>query len=224
MNLREKGKQHRKQQILQATATLLDQEGPEGLSVAKIAEQAEVSVATLYNLIGSLDKILDLLVQSLEDTFTARLNDDSKNVTGPLYFGHFIDATHEALSSNPGILQSSLRSVFQLSIQRGNSKAALATAEKNRQLFIQSLDKSREQGLLKESLNSSLMAEQLMMANTILLENWAAGLLSLDRYQWMAKHHFTMLLRAWATRKWAQKLDQQLLDYQDAIEALPLSH
>jgi len=219
MSLREQGKQQRRQQILQATAELLDESGPDGLSVSGIAERAGVSVATLYNLIGSLDTILSQLVQSLQDNFDHHSTLAEAEPPGPEYFWQFIDISFEALSSNPGILQSSLRSVFQLSIQRSHSQSALINAEQNRQRLIAAIEASVAQGLLKPTVNAELLSEQMMMANAILLENWAAGLIELPRYPLLAKYHLAMLLRAWATRKWSQKLDQQLLQWQQAALA-----
>ena len=59
MSLRERGKQQRRERIINAAIELLRQGGLNELSTAKIADKAEVSVATLYNLIGSMDDIFD---------------------------------------------------------------------------------------------------------------------------------------------------------------------
>jgi AcrR family transcriptional regulator len=62
-SLREKGKARRKQQIIQAAKGLLAAGGIEALSTRKLAEAAELSVHTLYALVGSKDKILEAVMQ-----------------------------------------------------------------------------------------------------------------------------------------------------------------
>jgi AcrR family transcriptional regulator len=62
-SLREKGKARRKQQIIQAAKRLLAAGGIDGLSTRKLAEEAELSVHTLYALVGSKDKILEAVMQ-----------------------------------------------------------------------------------------------------------------------------------------------------------------
>ena len=57
VSIREKGKARRKQQIIQAAKRLLAAGGIDALSTRKLAEEAELSVHTLYALVGSKNKI-----------------------------------------------------------------------------------------------------------------------------------------------------------------------
>ena len=57
MRLREKNLERRRQRILAATRELIAREGADGWSMRKVAQAAEVSVPTLYNLFGSKDEI-----------------------------------------------------------------------------------------------------------------------------------------------------------------------
>ena len=57
MGLREKNLERRRQRILAATRALIAREGADGWSMRKVAQAAEVSVPTLYNLFGSKDEI-----------------------------------------------------------------------------------------------------------------------------------------------------------------------
>lgn len=60
--IREKGKARRKQQIIHAAKRLLAAGGIEALSTRRLAEEAELSVHTLYALVGSKDLILDAVM------------------------------------------------------------------------------------------------------------------------------------------------------------------
>ncbi len=61
--IREKGKAKRKEQIIQSAKRLLAAGGIEALSTRKLAEEAELSVHTLYALVGSKDQILDAVME-----------------------------------------------------------------------------------------------------------------------------------------------------------------
>ncbi|WP_157218865.1 TetR/AcrR family transcriptional regulator [Flavisphingomonas formosensis] len=60
--VREKGKARRKQQIIQAAKSLLASGGIDALSTRRLAEEAELSVHTLYALVGSKDQILEAVM------------------------------------------------------------------------------------------------------------------------------------------------------------------
>jgi len=61
--IREKGKAKRKEQIIQAAKRLLASGGIDALSTRKLAEEAELSVHSLYALVGSKDQILDAVME-----------------------------------------------------------------------------------------------------------------------------------------------------------------
>lgn len=62
MSVREKGKARRKRQIIQAAKHLLATGGIDALSTRRLAEEAELSVHTLYALVGSKDQILEAVM------------------------------------------------------------------------------------------------------------------------------------------------------------------
>jgi AcrR family transcriptional regulator len=61
--LREKGKARRKQRIIQAAKRLLAAGGIEALSTRRLAEEAELSVHTLYTLVGCKEQILEAVME-----------------------------------------------------------------------------------------------------------------------------------------------------------------
>lgn len=60
--VREKGKARRKDQIIQAAKRLLSAGGIDALSTRRLAEEAELSVHTLYALVGSKEQILEAVM------------------------------------------------------------------------------------------------------------------------------------------------------------------
>ena len=71
MSRRERGKTERKRRIVDATLSLVREQGIDDISIVQIAERAEVGAATVYNLFGSKSAIFraifDRETQQFED-------------------------------------------------------------------------------------------------------------------------------------------------------------
>ncbi len=72
-SLRERNVEGRRQQILQAARILLSRGGIGALSMRKLAEEASLSVNTLYNLWGTREEILRALTLDAQDRIEASL-------------------------------------------------------------------------------------------------------------------------------------------------------
>lgn len=62
-SIREKGKARRRERIIESAKRLLAAGGIEALSTRKLAEEAELSVHTLYTLVGSKEQILAAVME-----------------------------------------------------------------------------------------------------------------------------------------------------------------
>jgi AcrR family transcriptional regulator len=68
LGLRERGKQQRKERILDAALELLREDPEQALTVERIAERADVAPMTVYNLVGSRDQMIRALAdRALKD-------------------------------------------------------------------------------------------------------------------------------------------------------------
>jgi hypothetical protein len=63
----------------------------------------------------------------------------------------------------------------------------------------------------------ALLAEQMLFAQSILLESWAGDILSLRRFELQMRYHFWCLLRAWADDVLAVRADAELAALQAAL-------
>jgi len=67
IGLREKGKARRRSEVLSAASTLWRLQGVTHVTLAQIADAAEVSAQTIYNLIGGVDELKIAVVEALLD-------------------------------------------------------------------------------------------------------------------------------------------------------------
>ena len=97
--LREKGKARRKEQILQAAKRLLADGGIDALSARKLADEAEVSVRTLYALVGSKAQVLEAVMQQNHDRVLAdMLGFDGQHPIDRLFA--FVDSTYRIIAED----------------------------------------------------------------------------------------------------------------------------
>ena len=73
---------------------------------------------------------------------------------------------------------------------------------------------------LSADADARLLAEQMVSCQSMQLENWSVGLISLERYRLGTRYQFLMLLRAWATPTSAEALDAALRERQRQLKAL----
>lgn len=97
--IREKGKARRKERIIQTAKRLLAEGGIEALSTRKLAEEAELSVHTLYALVGSKEQILAAVMEDNHNRVLADLlKIDEEDPIGRMFA--IIDATHDILAED----------------------------------------------------------------------------------------------------------------------------
>jgi AcrR family transcriptional regulator len=92
LNRREANVAARRQRILESARSLLAQAGQDGLSMRRLAKEADLSVTTLYNLVGSREDILRALIEDSAEHFES-------TVTVPESIGDSLARTMKAFDS-----------------------------------------------------------------------------------------------------------------------------
>lgn len=99
VGIREKGKARRKGQIIEAAKRLLSTGGIDALSTRRLAEEAELSVHTLYALVGSKDQILEaVMADNHERVLEDLVRIDSQQAVEKLFA--IIDSTYRIIADD----------------------------------------------------------------------------------------------------------------------------
>lgn len=99
VGIREKGKARRKSQIIEAAKRLLSTGGIDALSTRRLAEEAELSVHTLYALVGSKEQILEaVMVDNHERVLEDLVRIDSQQAVEKLFA--IIDSTYRIIADD----------------------------------------------------------------------------------------------------------------------------
>lgn len=219
MNRRERHKEERRQRIASAALAVLTEQGIDSLTVSAIAERADVSVATLYNLIGRVGAILDLLVSELLEELTAAMA-ESTNSGPKIFFQRFAGMNCELLSRNEIGYQRTLQTWFRLGMEGMTSAERLTQDRRSFALVRQALDRWCQQRLIVTDCHTQLLAEEILLGHMKLLETWSVGRFSMEEFNLRVQYHSYSLLKAWALPALAKELGASLDSLQNDIRGL----
>ncbi|QEV21028.1 TetR/AcrR family transcriptional regulator [Streptomyces alboniger] len=166
--LRERHKARRRGRILEATRELL-REGPEAvISTERIAARAEVSPATVYNLVGPRDKIWEALAAEFMDELERRLGsqgaDDPREV---------VRSTVQLFVGDPVVSRRMVREW---------EDSGLVLHRSPHTHLRRALADARARGLLRTDIATDALAAVVSTACVGALHQWVAALIDDDRF------------------------------------------
>ncbi|APY90140.1 TetR/AcrR family transcriptional regulator [Streptomyces alfalfae] len=166
--LREQHKARRRSRILEATRELL-RESPEAvISTERIAERAEVSPATVYNLIGPRDKIWEALAAGFMDELERRLV--AAGAAGPR---EVVRSTVQLFVEDP-VVSRRMASAWQ-------GSGLLLDRTPHRHLRRAMTD-ARTEGLLRADIDTDALAAMVSSSCSGALHQWVAESIDDDRF------------------------------------------
>ena len=201
----------RRQRILESARALLQEAGPEGLSMRKLARQAGLSVTTLYNLLGSREQILQALikdsVQRLEEPAP-----DARATRDPL---------RRAVRAMEGILQyvidngDLLRPLIVADFRTG-SWSRLAQQEEaahfksSKDAVRAAITEALDHGQLRNVVGLEFLEVQLHVGWELALDLWAFGVLDDEAFRLKSLSGFYVTLLAFAEPHVRPGLEKEL--------------
>jgi AcrR family transcriptional regulator len=180
--VREQGKARRKQQIIHAAKRLLAAGGIEALSTRKLAEAAELSVHTLYALVGSRNAILEAV---MADNHNCVLSDivaiDGRNPIEQIFA--FVDSTYRIIAEDSHAQKALMRILMTLFDDGtlGSDPWWMMAQEKG--WMGSAVAAAIDGGLLAPDFPAPLMADMLMKIYLTNLRDYLFGRAGLEAYR-----------------------------------------
>ena len=180
--IREKGKARRKQQIIQAAKRLLAAGGIEALSTRKLAEAAELSVHTLYALVGSKDKILEAVMQ---DNHNRVLSDIiAINAQHPIeQIFAFVDSTYRIIAEDQDAQKPLMRVLMTLFDQGSLGSDPWWMMAQEKGWMLSAVAEAIDQELLKPDFPGPVIADMLMKIYLTNLRDYLFDRADLEAYR-----------------------------------------
>ncbi len=211
MSLREDAKAKRRRAILEAAKELMGSSQERSFSMRNLADLANVSIATPYNLFGSKQAILLAVLGEGQVRFEQALEALDGDEIEILFQAPTLIAA--GYVENPDYHRSLISAVY----QNGGPDTYFNASISPFRLWKKLLGRATEAGLLSPHVDADIFAAtfgQLLLSHIV---QWAHGLISLDEME--AHVHFgtSLILQAIATEK---SLDRLLLKMKDAEKEL----
>lgn len=194
MGLRERHKLERRERILTAAQELIRSTGSTGLSMRALAERAEVSLATPYNLFGSKGAVLAelglaVLKKMEREMDEIRSRDPIEDIL------HIAELGANTYASDPGfyrilmsVLTQSARGLHDDAISGGSMR-----------LWQRPVEAAIGAGLLRDDADSEFVARDLVITFLGVLDLWVRGVLDGDTMRVHILYAFTLALLGLST-------------------------
>lgn len=194
----------RRQRILSAARATLAREGVDGLTVRKLADEAGITVPTIYNLIGNKDdllrRLLEELVSRAEQALLEVEEDDpidaTARVVGALatLFAEDEDFCRAALRAGQGLARS------------GSSNGSLRIWQRSARIAKRICMDASEAGLLRGDCDPARIGERAYDSYRIAAIDWLDGVIDVAEFERNALIGFYLCLAADAVPRFRRAL------------------
>lgn len=218
MSLREQNIQKRRQKILTAARQLVEEKGPEGVTMRRLAKRSGLCVTTLYNIFGNKDDILVALLEEALSSVTPLLETDSQSepfsaiqaiMVGPVRY----------LTEHSRILRPILAVEYYNPERRAHPYALAIFAE----IILKIagfLEAAQKQGFFLPNISPRLLAAEIFYSLRMSLEDWGCREIDDEALAARVKTGVLLILLAAATDKSRDHLQARL----EEIQAPALAH
>jgi AcrR family transcriptional regulator len=203
---RERHKDERRAQIVEAAYELLREVGADDLSVKMIAERADVSAATIYNLFGAKGAVLGLVYARDFEAFAERVA-----AAGPMAA---LEAMFEAVRIAAELYRSDPAFYRGLSIGKPRAERDLViSVQAPRQAFWRALlTRAVAEGDLEPAMKIDLLATAMMQLGGGAFGAWVADLVSVEEMERQTCYGIARLLVGVARPDGRVRLEARIAD------------
>jgi AcrR family transcriptional regulator len=214
--VREKGKARRKQQIIQAAKHLLAEGGIEALSTRKLAEAAELSVHTLYALVGSKNAILEAVMADNHNRVLADILEvDEQNPIDKIFA--IVDSTYRIILEDSATQKPLMRVLMTLFYEGGLNPNPWWMLALEKGWMTSAVAEAMRLKLIRADYPAAAVADMLMKLYLANLREYLYDKVSLETYRTATNFEFWFCLSNLATDRFRDEYGERA---QIAAEAL----
>lgn len=209
VTLRQINVEARRGRILDAARRLIASGGSAGLSMRKLAQEAGLSVTTLYNLFGARDDILIALIADGIESMVDVLEREAPLAEDPLERCRaIITVSTRHIANNEAIYRPVMVATYEclsLEQQRGDTIADRAAGMQETAIRA-----AVEQGLLRDFLDPAELGRQIYHGYELACVHWAYGRLDEAGFRARALYGLYVALLAVATSETRPRLEKEI--------------
>jgi AcrR family transcriptional regulator len=202
--LRERNKAKRRAAIIDASLALLREQAIADITIERIAERAEVSPATVYNLVGGREQLLMACVDRVVDRLVDRLvavAADADPIEAALMI---VDESAAAFIADRDAYRQIIGAAS--AVTRAGSMPAVDPA----QLQIAAMREAQARGILRGDVDAAAIGRQIYLSYNGALFAWAGRGLSDDGFRLAVRHGLWTALAAFAAPSYRKRFLDEL--------------
>ena len=189
----------RRQRILESARVLLQEAGPEGLSMRKLARQAGLSVTTLYNLLGSREAILQALIKDSQQRLEAPAADAGKARDPLRRAARAMEGILRYIIDNGDLLRPLIAADFRTGSWTKLGQQDEGEHFRSSKVAIRAaLTEALDDGQLRNVVGLTFLEVQLHVGWELALDLWAFGVLDDEAFRLRTLSGFYVTLLAFA--------------------------
>ena len=215
VDLREAGKNRRRRQILDAARELIETDGRQALSMRRLAECAQLSTRTLYNLYGAKEDILYALMAESVREVDAKLAKLAP--TDPLERSRvMLTVSIDQLCSRTAFNRALYRG-FEVEVDRARNFEVMSLARGRQQSVLEA---AQEQGLLQKSVSPRVLAHHIITGYGNAVRLWCREVLDSDQLKAHTLHLRALCLLAVAVPATRTRLEREVEALEPDMQAV----
>lgn len=196
--VREQGKARRKASIIQAAKKLLAQGGIEALSTRKLAEEAGLSVHTLYALVGSKEEILDAVMEDNHNRVLSDILEIQEEHPIEKIFA-IVSSTYNIIAEDAAAQKPLMRVLMTLFYEGSLNPRPWWLLAQEKGWMESAVAEALKQKLLRADIPASVIADMLMKLYLANLRDYLFDQVSLDAFHDATTAEFWVCLMSLAT-------------------------
>jgi AcrR family transcriptional regulator len=216
MNLREHHKQTRRDQILDAAADLIREEGADGVNMRTLAANANLSLATVYNLMGGQEDVLAAVVARAIDAIEAAIVEEPHNDALAACMAtiarSFVAFEARKAECKPALIVAHNMEDAKKNAQGGQAFKALETRATDMQ--TRTIRRAQEDGAFDGAFDPEAIGRALFTSYIHHLMDWANSRASVDVIATRAAFDAALILLSGARGPARERLRQEVIHLQ----------
>ena len=215
---REQAKAERRQRIIGAARDLIRETGDTNLSMRTLAERAEVSLSTPYNLFGSKRAVV-LAVLEDERDFAERFRRlEVKSSVERLFAAHHL--AYSYYTGDPALYRALWRALLNTN---GDDDLGFATPERlaqTRAIWLNLVQAAADDGYLRRDIAMDHVLQTMAYITGGTLLSWAMGSIDTKRLSPTVALGYALCLKGAAAPKGIGVLDEFIAKFQSELDAI----
>jgi AcrR family transcriptional regulator len=201
----------RRQRILDSARTLLTEDGQDGLSMRKLALEADLSVTTLYNLVGSREDILRALIEHSSERFDS-------TVTVPESAGDPLERTIKAFERVLRYFVEEAAILKPMIVANMETGYVEELGKEEHGLYLrgakdsvrESLMDALAEGQIQDVISPEFLEAQFYVGLQLAIDRWAFGLVTEEDFVWKGLFGAYLTLLAFASPEYHPRIEKEL--------------